>query len=294
MTLYTTYSSLPQTQANQMTFARTERGEYVSLGMFPRLTIGERLLGKYKQFFQIGLGSRTQSRTFKTRSASGRLQFEIELDVSFFVPEDKAINVFTWDGDPVEKMMKTFEADAREESEFWEIRQYLELQWKLKDQFDPKNANPTNNPLSIERVSVSVSPPDEVTLPNEQVVNLKNLDLQIAEAESRGDKKTAANLREARNVLHEIRNDEAKGILLTADSAIKLRQRINAMMEEGFMKDDPVVQAIQAKLEAFTTSENVPRLMPEDDEKVEPPKPKLAKPRSNRGTPDETPKDDLD
>lgn len=247
--------ALPRTQTNCLAFGRRKSGEVLQFGSGKRPSLGERLLGVYDEFYTVDLGAQEETRTFSARSSSGRFAFSIDLTVEVRVDEGEAKRLTPSDHGAIEAIFRTLKRSATRKAEHYDIREYQLLQDDLRAIFETERPPEESLGLVIINVDAVISPPKEVSLASEQVVNLQEIDIQIADAERQGDTIRAERLRSAKTSLMQMRIDKANGIGMTAEAVIGIREKINDLFTAGLQRDDPIIQTLEGQMAEFTKSE---------------------------------------
>jgi len=251
-------SALPEARNGWVILGRTKRGEILDLGKVPCLSIGERLRGAYRRFFQVDLRGQTLTRVIEPHSATGRLRFKVTLSVDFRVVVP--VRLVAEELDPAMVIMRPLELEVIEVADDYEVRDYQTLQRDLRRRLDPSLA--TSEPRGaffIDRVSVTVEADEKVALVPDQVAVLQNLELQIASAKAAGDTARAQNLTSALQSLTDARRKTQRGVLDGADLALELRQRYDQMVDKGMSPDEPIMREIRAQMDSIVrqTSETL-------------------------------------
>jgi len=258
MSLVEEFAILPGPRNGWVTLGRTQRGEVLVIGKVPRLTLGERLLGTYRVFYQVDQRNTTLTRVIEPRSATGRLRFKVTLSVDVRVSDP--VRLVAEELDPAMLVMRPLELTVIDCADDYEVRDYQSLQRDLRRKLDPGlTMNEPGGAFHVERVSVTVDADEKVALVPDQVALLQNLELQIAGAKAEGNALRAQNLTEALQSLTEARNRTQRGVLGGADLALELQDRYNRLMDAGMSPDEPIMKDMRAQMDSIVrqTSETL-------------------------------------
>ncbi len=250
MELVERFTSLPKGRPGWATFGRTAAGEMRALGEAPRLTLGERLLGRYSSFMQVDLNHRTAEVAFEARSATGRKAFSIRLEVDYRVrePDIVAAGQGTLDQAVIVPMKRLAAAEATEV----EAPDYIELQYRLSDKLDPnRTGQAVRGPFEVTAVAVTVDPPKDIKLNTEARETLRDIEMRHVEALATGDTATAQNLLRAMEAMETLRHHGASTLQSRATNAIKIKQAIQELLETGEPRDSNTIRALEKQLETY-------------------------------------------
>jgi hypothetical protein len=258
MTLVEEFSSLPEPRNGWVSLGRTRQGEVLLIGKVPRLTLGERLRGTYRVFYQVDLRSTTITRVIEPRSATGRLKFRVTLSVDLRVIDP--VRLVAEELDPAMVVIRPLELSVIDCADEYDVRDYQSLQRDLRRRLDPSlRIKEPSAAFLVERVSITVEADEKVALVPDQVALLQNLELQIASAKAEGNLLRSQNLTGALQSLTEARNRTQRGVLVGADLALELQERYNKMLDAGLSPDEPIMKDIRAQMDSIVrlTSETL-------------------------------------
>ncbi len=235
MTLVTRHTEMPKGKDGWDIWGRNKRSQTVCLGEFPRLSIGEKLLKPFREYYQIDTSPQKLVFECRARSASGELYFRVHFEVSCQIRKDRASEVISVQ-DPLDTFVKSeLIQEAQVVSEGFVAEDDKGLQGRLSSYLDPKRGGSFDaGPIQLLRVVIRVHIPKEIKATEEQMTVLQGLSGRIAAAEALGDTAEADRLRKARLALREedrlIRGD----ILDASEDAKKLGEMIRiAEANEG-------------------------------------------------------------
>ncbi len=187
-----TSDTLPSGQPGWEVWGRTAKNEYVSLGEYPRLSPGERLLRKYKSFHQIDLREQSTSFSCKARSSTGEMYFTVKFDVTFRLKNDRIPEFLTSEITVKSAIEDVIVQEAQDISEAFEIENDRGYQAQLKEVLDPRfGGSQLVQLFDLVRVGIRAHVPEDVRAETEMLQKIKSLDQRIVTAEADGNKEEA-------------------------------------------------------------------------------------------------------
>lgn len=252
MKLIETFDKMPGGRPNRVTFAVTASGEMRELKAPAKLTPAERLLKRYRTFYQVDMNDQSVTDTFDARSATGRYSFGVTIEVDFRVNDARAVVEGKQDVD--QHLVRGIRRTATGEAGHYEASDYHALQMKLFDILDPgRTGDFTRGPFEVISVAVRVDPPDGIKLDTEAFESTRNLDLRIADALAVGDTQAAENMSKARAFIENLKHAPAQDLGARADTAQEIQRKIDQMLQEGVPRGSIAIKALQAKLEDYVS-----------------------------------------
>jgi hypothetical protein len=239
--------TMPSQAPGRIIVARTRQGDLIELKN-GKLSLGERLMGRYGPFWRIDTRPQQHRQAMKVRSRTGRLNFDVDVRVTFSLDPgsvEKLLDV----ADPVaEFLVPMLEAEARAEGRKFAIQDYEVFGDALTAALDPRRSVVWRDlPIRILTVQIDADMPPDIVSVDEQRAMLEGLDGRIALAEMKGDTEAARRMRNAADAMREFVRRKAEDVSFKADEIIAMQHKINAMVDLGY-GDEPVVRSIRAQL----------------------------------------------
>lgn len=258
MTLVTTTTSLPDVRPGMHYWGRTGRDELISLGANPRLSLGERLLKKYKKFHQVVMGEQETEFDCEARSATGEMYFSVKLTVEYRVNQGRAAELINMDDDAVKRYIQVpITRDAEEISEGFAADDDRAFQEKLKHVLDPRRGGQTQaGPFELIRVNLRAHVPNGVRAREEIALQLRDLDARIPLAEVEGNTAEAARLRRARDALREAMKVKGDDTISNAERVKRMQGIIESLINSGTRPNHETIKSLEAEQQALI--KNVP------------------------------------
>lgn len=247
MELVTLSQTLPSPKPGWVIWGRTKKNELLNLGEYARLSLGQKILGTFTQFYHVDLTPQEVPFECDARSANGELYFRVIFDVVCAVKSDRVPELLQA-SDPLSTFIKKeLQIEAQDVSEKYSAEQDREFQAELKLLLDPRRGGSLNTgPMIIQRLSLRAHLPGEVQAREEIASVLRDLPARVALSEARGDTETAKRLRNARSALLEadkVRRDETLG----AAAQARAMGRIIRDAEENAEPDSDYVKLLKAE-----------------------------------------------
>jgi hypothetical protein len=240
--------TMPPQAQGRLIVARTRAGDLIELRK-GKLSLGERLMGKYGPFWQIDTRQQQHRHAMKVRSRTGRLAFDVDLRVTFSLDPASADRLVDA-ADPVaEFLVPVLEAEARTEGRKFAVQDYEAFRDTLAAALDPRGSVAwRDSPIRIHVVQVEADMPPDMVSEDEQRAMLEGLYSRIALAELKGDSEGARCMRNAAEALREAFRVLAGDLKYKADTINELLDKINEMLDRGHGDDNPVVRSILDQL----------------------------------------------
>lgn len=236
--------TMPPQAQGRLIVARTRAGDLIELRK-GKLSLGERLMGKYGPFWQIDTRQQQHRHAMKVRSRTGRLAFDVDLRVTFSL-DAADLGQLVETSDPVaDFLVPMLETEARAVGRRFAIEEYDVFGEALAEALDPRRSVASRGgPIRIHAVQVEADMPPDIVSVDEQMAMLKNLEGRVALAELKGETDAARRMRNAADAMREFVRRRAEDLSFKADEIITMQHKINAMVDGGIGDDDPVVRSI--------------------------------------------------
>jgi len=240
--------TMPAPKPGWQVFARTRAGDVIALKT-PKLSLGERLLGKYGPFWQVDTRPQQSDRTLQVRSKTGRLAFQVAIRLTYALRAD-GVERLVDSADPVAQfLMPTVETEARSVARRYTIQDYDLFSDALNEALDPRRSVLwRDGPVDLLGVLVEADMPADMVSVDEQMAMLEGLDGRVALAELKGETAAAQRMRNAADAMREFVRRRADDLSFKADEIIEMRRKINAMVDLGEDEDNPIVRSILAQV----------------------------------------------
>ena len=230
---------LPAPKPGWVTLGMTKNGQIHDFGGSRKMTLGERLLGKFASFFHVDKTSQTQALTLAALSATGRYEFPIKVEIDFKIQDAAA---FVEQEDAVEKsLMAHLRRAIYPVAKTTQADDFNLLENTLTQQLDPGRSGPsTYGMFEVTAVAVDVQPPEGYSLSSSDKDDVANLELRTAARLARGEKEGAENLKTANESIREtLRRQQFSEMDLYSDNLDRIKILLDKRNEIEATADTP-------------------------------------------------------
>jgi hypothetical protein len=250
MELYDRHASLPPPHAEREVFGERRSGELRALGRRPRLTLGERTFGAFKEFRVVDMGRREMESEFTVGSATGRQKFRVKLEVEYSIRDAARIAEGGIDLDRT--LIAPLRKQAILKGRLVRIHDYAEFTHELEVALDPDRLGDGEiGPFVLHGVIVEVRPPEDFADKEDENVQINALPNRIATALSRGEKALAANLQDSLDFIEKYRPNNPEEIIRRAENLTRLQQSIRDILDRGVPRDHPNVRELERQISEY-------------------------------------------
>lgn len=229
-------------------FAEDSKGRLLPMGTTPKLTLGEKLFGKYRRFFAVNLEPPRYATTITTASAIGQRKFTVNLKIRFVVADPH--RVIKLKGDLEEGLIEPLRSAINQVTRKHELKDFALAADEVNDLNSSAAAKSAISPaFKLLSFEADVVPPKGTVLEAEMLDDIRSLELQLTAAVFRGDKDLERNYRAALAVMKELSREKGKAAnedhqskLINLHDTIKLladideqKSRMNATSDSAIM-----------------------------------------------------------
>lgn len=216
------YADLAQQKGRRkVLFGETAGGELVELGNPPRLTLGERLLKKYKRFLAVDVAERPLETTHNLRSLTGTMEFTVRFSLKYRVSDPRL--VATERIDPKLLLIEPLLRKAARLAEQFPITEFKNAQRALNDLNDDSGLiERSRQGFCLTDIHAEISPDNDHVIEENLEEKLRSVKLRIAAALAEGNRTEASCLQEAYDFMQ---HDHERQKIKAKELQIQLKQQ---------------------------------------------------------------------
>lgn len=240
------FSKLENPRRKWRSYGRTGKSEVVFLGDPARLTIGEKLLGKYTRFYQVYTGWNSQVITVDATSAVGEMQFHVTLNIACRIAEASAPDAIRDGFDLTESVVQPLSQVVRKAAKRFVPQDYKSFEDAVEAQITQEAGHISRTgPFEIGRVEVSVRRDENVADRDEFETLMSTLSARLAKATHDGNTEKATSLANTLQVMRDLQNNKHADTLNDARQAKDVQDAINDLLDTGMSSDHAIVAKIR-------------------------------------------------
>lgn len=246
------FGDIDKHRRNWLTFAKTKQNRIVPLGDPPKLTIGERILGRYSQFFQLYTGWTRETSQVDAVSAIGEMKLHATIETSYRIDKLKAEDAILDGIDLEESILRPLAQTVRKLAKDYRPDDYKAFENAVEAQlkFDCA-AIARKSVFEINDIEVSVRRDENVADVDEIKLLVNTVQARLVKAVHDENAGKAESLRMTLNVMHELQNRKINETVDAAAQAQVLQKAINDLLDADMPSDDLVMVSLRAQQATF-------------------------------------------
>ncbi len=245
---FDSFGALDKARRHWLTFGKTRKNQIVSLGHPARLTLGERLLGKYARFYQVHTGWTRDSTQFDAISSVGEMKFHVTLDVTYRIDQGKMEDAILDGIDIEETLMRPLAKAVGKQAKRFGPEEYKMFEDECEAQLKVEASSIARVSLfEVNTVDVIVKRDENVADPDEINMIVNTVRARLVKATHDGDEAKAASLNATLGVIRGLQKDKHGETLDVAERAKDVQRAINELMDLDLPSDHPTIQSLRGQ-----------------------------------------------